>query len=537
VVWAKNLLFVAVVLGGVGALGANLIPARKPRSLPAPDPTAAAEVAPVVTRLNDALRQQWERQQVQPAPAAPDEVLVRRLSLALTGTIPSLEEVRQWESLPPGRLVDGWLDHLFRDRRYADYLAERLARAYVGSEEGPFVFYRRRRFVAWLSDQVLANRRYDETVRELLTSTGLWTDKPATNFLTVTFEPDNDKNQPNPERLAGRVARALLGVRLDCAQCHNHPFQPWKQADFQGLAAFFGQAKNGFTGIGDDPTAEWTVENRKTLAKEPVAPHVPFLAEALPADGTRREQLAAWITDPRNRYFARATANRVWALLFGRPLVEPVDDLPSAGDPPPALEILADDFIANGYDLQRLVRTIAATAAFRLDSATDATADETHEKAWAVFPLTRLRPEQVIGSLLQAAQVHTLDSESHIAVRFFRAIGENDFVKRYGDTGEDEFEGRGGTIPQRLLMMNGKIVYERTKDGLFNAATRIAMMARDDERAIETAYLAVLTRRPTTEEMAHFKQRLDGAKGNERNRRIEDLYWALVNSTEFSWNH
>src|SRR5262249_12176944 len=159
----------------------------------------------------------------------------RRVALALTGTIPALSEIRRLEATPAGDRLRLQLDNLFRERRSADYLAERLARACVGTEDGPFLVFRRRRFVAWLSDQLYQNRPYDALVREIISDSGLWTDRPATNFITVTYNPD--KKEPNPERLAARVARAFLGVRLDCAQCHDHPFQPWRRDDFQGLAA------------------------------------------------------------------------------------------------------------------------------------------------------------------------------------------------------------------------------------------------------------------------------------------------------------
>ena len=202
-----------------------------------------------------------------------------------------------------------------------------------------------------MSDEFLKNRPYDQLVRDLIAAEGLWTDKPATNFTTVTIEPDKEKNKPNPERLAGRVSRAFLGIRLDCAQCHNHPFEKWKQTDFQGLAGFFGQAKQGFTGIYDGE-GDFTVENRKTGAMETVPPHVPFLAELLPPDGSRRQQIAHWVTHPKNPYFARVTVNRIWALMFGRPMLEKVDDVSSGRNyAEGALEVLADDFVGHGFDL------------------------------------------------------------------------------------------------------------------------------------------------------------------------------------------
>jgi hypothetical protein len=535
--WLRNLLFLGLVGGGLVALGAGLMPPRQPQHVTRYDASAyhAPDFRDAVARVDAAFRRPWAEGKMRPAPAASNLAVARRLALGLMGTIPSLEEVRQFENLPPDEQLPWWVDHVLRGRRFADYFAERFARACVGTEDGPFIFYRRRRFVSWLSDQFAANRPYDQLVRDLIASAGLWTDRPATNFVTVTVQPDN-QNQPDPVRLAGRVTRAFLGLRLDCAECHDHPFAAWKQSDFQGLSAYFGQTHLGFTGIYTGP-GEYEPEDRKTSQKKVVAPRVPFAPELLPEHGSRRWQLACWVTDARNPFFARATVNRVWALMLGRPLVEPVDNLEADGvSPPAALQLLADDFAAHGFDLRRLVRVIASTEVFRLDSAADHDLTEAEESAWAAFPLTRLRPEQVVGGLLQAASVTTIDSESHILVRLARYGSQNEFVQRYGDSGEDEFDGKGGTIPQRLLLMNGKLVHEKTKEDIFNAATRIAWMAPDDRRAVETAYLTVLTRRPTPQEAAHFEKLL-GEPGGKRTERLEDLYWALINSSEFSWDH
>jgi hypothetical protein len=535
--WLRNLLFLGLVVGGLVALGAGLMPPRQPKSVTRYDAGAyrAPEFLDAVARVDASFRQQWAEGKLRPAPAASNLAVARRLALGLMGTIPSLEEVRQFEPLPADEQLPWWVDHVLQDRRFADYFAERFARACVGTEDGPFIFYRRRRFVAWLGDQFAVNRPYDALVRDLIASGGLWTDKPATNFVTVTVQPDN-QNQPDPVRLAGRVTRAFLGLRLDCAECHDHPFASWKQTDFQGLSAFFGQTHLGFTGIHNGP-GEYEAAERKGGEKRAVAPRVPFAPELLPEEGDRRGRLARWVTDAKNPYFARAAVNRVWALMLGRPLVDPVDNLEADGvTPPPALQLLADDFAAHGFDLRRLIRVIAATEVYRLDSAADHEITEAEENAWAAFPMSRLRPEQVVGSLLQAASVTTIDSESHILVRLVRYGSQNDFVKRYGDSGEDEFDGKGGTIPQRLLLMNGKLVHDKTKEELFNAATRIAWMAPDDARAVEAAYLAVLTRRPTPEEAAHFEKLL-AEPGAKRTERLEDLYWALLNSSEFSWDH
>ena len=169
------------------------------------------------------------------------------MHLALMGTIPSLQEIRQFETYQGDHRLQWWLEGILQDRRSADFLAERFARVYVGTED---VAVHSVSLAAGSSPlgSARSSRRIGRTIelaREVIASEGLWTDKPATNFITVTID-QAKQNQPNPERLAARVTRAFLGIRLDCAQCHNHPFETWKQADFQGLAAFFGQTNQGF---------------------------------------------------------------------------------------------------------------------------------------------------------------------------------------------------------------------------------------------------------------------------------------------------
>jgi hypothetical protein len=538
----RNLLFLVVCCGALLAFKASVFPSAPSR------PRLAAQVdagllRSTIERVDAAFEGLWREQNLTPAAAAPELTVARRVSLALTGTIPSLEEIRHFENLPLADRIECWLAERLADRRSADYVAERWARAFVGVDDGPFLLFRRRRLVSWLADQFSTKERYDRIVEHLIADSGLWTDTPATNFITATIQPDSDKG-PDANQLAARVSRAFLGVRLDCAECHDHPFESWKQRDFQSLAAFFGTTRHSLRGIRDVP-GDYQVENRSTGEMETIPCGVPFARELLGDQGSPRHRLAAWVTHRENRPFAREAVNRAWALMFGRPLVEPIDNLSVGGPFPPAIEILADDFVDHDYNWQRLLLVIASTKAFRADSKTDpgesfgeATNLAAPDAPWAVFPLTRLRPEQIVGALLQSASLSTIDSSSHIIVRLARAIGQNDFVKQYGDGGAEEFDAHGGTIPQRLLMMNGKIVNEKTKDSLlFNAATQIARMAPDDDTAIETAMLAVLTRRPSEEERSYFAERLAQSEGGQRTRRLGDLVWTLLNSTEFSWNH
>ena len=492
------------------------------------------EVKPIAAKVDTAFQADWASKGIAAASRADDLSIIRRLSLALTGSIPSLEEIREVQAMQGDDVPLRWLARLLADRRTSDYLAERLARVYVGTENGPFLIYRRRRLVEWLSEALLQNRPYDRIVRDLVESKGVWTTNPAVNFITVTNE---QRKGPDEKKLAAKISRAFLGVRIDCVECHDGKLgSPWKQSDFHQLAAYFGQAKFDFTGLRDDPKQQYKTRFLGEIEPAVISTKVPWMPELMPEKGPPRSRLADWITAKENKTFARTLVNRFWALLFNKPLITPVDDIPLEGPFPPGMELLAEDFIAHDFDLHHLIRVITATRVFEASSLTDQPQAEAH---WAAFPVTRLRPEQMAGSVIQAASLGSIDSEAHVLFRIKRDIDVNNFVKRYGDKGEDDFDNAGGTIPQRLLLMNGNMVTDNVKGNpLVGASTRIGLLSPDNQTAIESAYLAVFTRKPSPEESAHFEGLLASAKStNSRSSAMSDLYWTLMNATEFSWNH
>jgi hypothetical protein len=565
----RDLLFVTVSLLGAGALASNILmqdriatprsfePGRfgdlSKSSLSPPVSEPKNDWQRTLARLNAEFAEEWKRQNLQPTPPADDLTLARRLSLGLTGTIPSLEEIREIERLPEGQRLEWWTSRLLEDRRFGDYVGERLARAFVGTDEGPPILYRRRRFVTWLSDQLMARTPYNELAQKMIGGNGIWTSKPELNYITHTARPSSKGQKPDEVLLAARTVRAFLALRIDCLQCHDDNLgtinlgddgapRESKQEDFHQFAAFFKPAIVQLTGVQEatNPTdAEYRFKYLKSNEEVVVPPMVPYRADLLDEHGTRRERLARWTTHPQNKPFARAIVNRMWAIVCGRPLIEPIDEIPLHGPYPPGLEVLAEDFVEHRYDLHRLIRLIAASEPFRRASYADFEITPEHEKAWAAFPLSRLQPQQMAGAMIQSSSLNTLDEKNaHIIWLLAKNDQTQQFVRRYGDLGEDEFTDRGGTIPQRLLLMNGELVDERTKPNpIANAATRIALVTPDAEAAVNAAYLAVLTRRATPEEKAVFVPRLAAARGEERFRVMEDLYWVLVNSTEFSWNH
>jgi hypothetical protein len=598
-VWQRNILFLGVSFAGVAALAYSLLPTNRVPEPTSFDPNRAQRdgFGQVVDQVDVEFEDHWELSDLAPAERADDLVIARRLSLGLMGTVPSFEEIRRFEEKPEAERIEWWLSRILEDRRFADYLAERLARSFVGTEGGPFIRYRRDRLVRWLSDRLDEKAAYNQIVKELLADSGLWTSSPAVNFVSVTLN-DNEGGQPDPVKLAARTTRAFLGMRIDCLQCHDNnlpdefvlgsggKMHDGTQQDFHQLAAFFSEAEVTLRGVQDDSENIYEFEYLYSDKTQEVPPVFPFYDDLHIEGETRREQLANWVTHPDNKAFSRSIVNRVWALMIGKPLTDQVDNIPLYGygldsesismragalvfgDPislpvedlpairhlkgetkyrwwngaspfPPGLETLADDFVQHGYDLRRLIRLIAATKVFQQRGPFDAVSTQRTRDGLAVFPTTRLRPEQVAGAIIQSTSLATIDERASIVSKLARYFQEKEFVNRYGDPGEDEFSERGGTIPQRLEMMNGGMAHERIKfQGLLlNAASAISQLAPDDKTAIESVYLAAWSRRPPPAHLEFFEKELKGKKGQQRAKVIQDLYWVLFNARRFAWNH
>ncbi len=636
-----------VVLAVIAVVGWAARSPVTPLRLPTQLASSLQDVESTAGRVDRLFERAWKDEELTPAEAADELLVLRRLSLALHGTIPSLEEIRTFDADKQPDRLQRWTDRMMDGSRFADYFAERLARGFVGVENGAFIIFRRGRFVEWLAEQLKGNTPYDQIVREMIAGTGLWTGTPSTNFVTAAIA--NDKLDEN--KLAGRSVRAFLGQRIDCAQCHDHPFDDWTQGDFAGLAAHFGNVELSALGVEDRSSklfrldGDWkerldscvmteqlrqqfnnAVEGKQRLNKndkikvaengkswaivtdrnekqsqnddenendvddtviesefegrprfvirkengefnvyeyqrefkaqdrfddpktgEPRVrekvhgPTVPFHPEWLPQQGTRRERLAGWITHPKNQRFERAIANRVWGLMFGRPYIYPVDDLPSPSDnETDLLDILGRDFREHGYDLRRLIRVIAASRPFRLASTHDSEDPKEVTRLndqWCVFPLLRLRPEQLIGAMLQASSITTIDQNSHLISRAIKYFNTDDFVREYGDLGESELDDRAGTIPQALLRMNGNLSNDMAKAGILSSPGRVARMGSTPSHCVESCFLVCLSRRPTTEERDYFLPHLRGKSGEPLATIVGDIFWTLYNSPEFSWNH
>jgi Protein of unknown function (DUF1553) len=233
--------------------------------------------------------------------------------------------------------------------------------------------------------------------------------------------------------------------------------------------------------------------------------------------------------------------------LFGKPYLSdrPVDDLPDPEDAEfktrtEVLDLLGTDFRSHGCDLRRLIQVITSTETYRRSSlhpSQDALVLEEAERLWGVFPLNRLRPEQVIGAMLQSNSVKTIDQNSHLFSRAFRFFKERDYVNEFGDPGEAELEQRTATIPQTLLNMNGEFAREMSQTGLFATPGTLKRFSPTNEALLDNAFLTCLTRRPTDTERKHFQSQLKERPKDTDDAVLEDLFWTLYNCEEFTWNH
>lgn len=553
---AKWCWFGVIILVGLGYMASGLSkPEEKKRPKKAKTEMVSLNTRSLIPTLQqhiDAVNQARDLQLaelgLESAPAADWLTICRRISLALVGSGMSLEEIRALEQYPIEMRESIHLQNLLDDSRFHDYWAERWTRYMVGGNGGPILVYRRRRFVVWLSDMIAANQPYDETVQNLITAEGLFTDQPQVNFLTVTLDSD-ESGHPDPIRLAARTSRAFLGMRIDCLQCHNdflgnvnlgEPFNPREglQSDFHGLAAFYSSAKmNGLQGIrtGD---ADYEYQYLDSTEVEPVPPAVPFQPELLPAEGDVRTRLAEWVTHPMNHQFSRAAVSRFWTLMFGESATEEVDNIPLDEELPMMLRPIVNDFRQH-RDVRRVIEIIVRSDAFRVDSRADFDVTPEHESVFAVFPLMRLRAEQVAGSIVQGSRVKSVTRDSAFLIQLMKFGSINDFLQRYGDLGENELAAdsdSGVTIPQRLLMLNGDMLGESSEPNpLLNASAHINMFAGSDAQAVDVMFLCLLNRYPDNEESAYFVGRL--AEAENREEMIVDFFWTLANTTEFAWNH
>lgn len=510
---------------------------------------------PAQNSLDEIAAAEWKRLGVQPAALADDSTFLRRVFLDLIGTLPTADETRKFIDDSSPTKWSHVIDELLTRPEYVDYWSLRWGdllrahRRYVG-DKGLASFN------GWIRQSVRDNKPLDVMTRELLTAQGnLFTNGPVAYYFI----------DEKVEDLAETTSQVFLGVRLQCTKCHHHPNEVWTQQDYYGLAAFFSKLETKDSGAqgakfgGPKSIRPSATENPNRKPQMAVAPRVFGEASLLrsggrespgsstasaPADNTTdpRQQLAAWMTRPDNPFFARNFANRYWAAMFGPGLVEPVDDMRATNPAslPGLLDALAKEFVEHHFDSKHLLRTICNSRVYQL-------APELHPLRDADGHLFTHRVPRRLSAevLLDALNDVTGNTEKFDGQPpGTRAIALPDptiashFLTTFGKPARnnpcDCSRGSTPDLSQALHLANSTALHEKIIAPTGRLSERLKANRTDDE-ITEELYLTALSRKPTDDERQAVRETLTG--GGTRDEVWQDILWALLNCSEFVFNH
>lgn len=518
--------------------------ARRPPMSGDPSEWAAVEIVnrstqEVVHRVDSVLAELWRENGVRPTALADDEELLRRVYLDLVGRTPTVREVRSYLNDNSADRYERLVDRLLKSPDHASHLATVWRNFLIPEGVDLTAFGGVEAFDQWLAERFAAGESYDNIVGSLLLAEGRLSRSGPLLFYSAARLDSN--------RLASRTARVFLGMRLECAQCHDHPFEAWTQQEFWGFAAFFARISRPQTELESVSTVMRVhdVDYGEVMLPETEIVVAPKLLDGseIGDDGqgaARREQLVRWLTDVKNPYLARATANRVWGHMFGKGIVDPIDDFGFQNAPksPELLELLAGHFLGTGFDLRELFRTVALSKAYRLSSGA-ATVDETRLDCFAQMNVKTLTAEQVYDCIIVASMLDSpaVGEPYEFNVTRFGNTEREVFLQQFRTPGGRRTEYLGG-IPQALTLMNGALIENAT--GLSSSGLLKSLEApffTNDER-IEVLYLSTLSRRPRPSEWRLLRGYIpQDASGAELREGLADILWALLNSAEFTMNH
>jgi Protein of unknown function (DUF1549)/Protein of unknown function (DUF1553) len=462
------------------------------------------------------------------SPTADDATYLRRVSLDLTGTLPTPEVVdsfvRDQSDGKRAKLVDS----LLGSDAFTDYWTLRFARllrvhSLPNEKEGMRVY------TDWLRAQVARQAPLDQMARELLTSTGDAHVVGPANFGRMVGD---------ARAHAELVSQFFMAMQMGCANCHNHPLDRWTQDDYHGLAAVFARLDRGRE---VRLLARGAVTNLRT--NEPAIPRIPG-DRYLPEDGDPRQAIADWLISGDNRYFARATVNRLWRAMFGRGLVEPTDDLRQTNPAthPELLDRLAEDFVQNGHSLRHTLRKITLSSSYARSDRTvqgNAADDRYYSHAFR----RPLEPEVLVDAIADVTGVADAYDGRPPGTRAVAIVDplspavSLDILGRCTRLGAcDESGPSGGGLPAQLHLLNGEIVNRKLSDEKGRLQQRLREGIPDDQ-IVDEFYVRALSRHASGEELNRWRSRLQIDKQEERQRRLEDFVWSLLNNRQFLENH
>ena len=536
----------------------------------APSSGSGTTVAEIVDVINAAISQGWKDSRVTPSPAATDGEWCRRVYLDVIGRIPTVDELTAFlGDRSPGKRA-ALVGKLLDSDKYVEEYARNWTAIWTNTLIGRPPARRDRRALVnregmqqWLRRSFLKDKSYDAMVYELVSAVG--TNKPgeegyngAVNFLL-------DNLQENAATATAKTARFFLGLQVQCTQCHNHPFNEWKQDQFWGMNAFFRQTKALRTfGGGTRREIDYVRLDNEDFPgesnKNPSDAEIYYelrdgttkVAYPTFVDGTeinhsgyadevnRREELARMIV--KSEYFGKAIVNRMWAHFLGYGFTKPIDDFGSHNAPshPELLDRLGREFAAHGHDLKQLIRWIVLSEPYALSSKGNSKnrRDDPalgEKPLFSHFYLRQMRAEELYESLLVATEADKTKG-SYEQQEKTKAEWLEQFTIAFGTDEGDDTTTFNGTIPQTLMMMNGELMRNATKDEAGSFLHRVATTVPRPEAKIDLLYMSALARKPSRAEVMVANQLLL-ARGGNNTQALQDVWWALLNSNEFILNH
>jgi hypothetical protein len=506
-------------------------------TVPLGQTTARSPDFPAVNYVDRLALAKWQKLGLVPSGLCTDGEFIRRVYLDLCGKLPTPDEVRAFladtGADKRAKLIDRCLD----DKDYAAYFALRWGSilrnaSLAGSEQAAYAFH------DWMRDMIGRNRPYDEFVRGIVAAAGEWQEAPAINWFWQMR--DDQLHQPVAD-----TAQVFLGLRLQCAKCHHHPYERWSQDDYYGLAGFF--SRLGRKSFGEPPPY-YAARTRTTgevnpRTGKPIEPKLldgPVLV--IPPEEDPRHKLVDWMAKPDNPFFAKALCNRMWGHLMGRGLVDPVDDMRETNPPsnPELLDALAKDFVEHKFDVKHLLRTICNARVYQLSSVPNEV--NQHDKQnHARYYGKRLIAEVLLDAVDQVCGTRTTFNRMSRQARAVDLPHE-----AFGSYFLDVFDrpprssacecarSNGASLSSVLHLTNSPEINDKISAGTGRVAKLVQEKA-SPEKAVEEIYLAAFARLPTADEkekaLAYVQKDKDPRRG------LEDLVWALINTREFIFNH
>jgi hypothetical protein len=500
---------------------------------------AAFASANVIDRL---VLKEWKELGVEPSDSCTDAEFIRRAGLDITGTLPTADETRDFVNDKRSDKRSRLIDRLLERPEYASYFAVKWADILRNKRDGkPEAAPATYRFHDWIRESLAQNVPYDQFVRSILTASGT----PETSPPVLWY-----RKKRKTDEYVDDTAQVFLGMRLQCAKCHHHPFEVWGQDDYYGFAAFFGRVSRKTLKDGrKDGSKEDVIFTGRTgsvahpktgrlMAPKGLGDHAVKLG---PTDDPR-ERLVDWMAAPSNPYFARALVNRYWAHFLGRGIIEPLDDIRLTNPPsnPDLLDALADSFVKSGYDLKALVRLIATSRVYGLSSVPNESNASDRQSFARHYP-RRLNAEVLLDAISQVTAAPTAFSGLPSGTRAIELPDEgipSSFLDAFGrpkrDTACECERVSDASLGQSLMMLNSADVHAK----LSAPGGRAELLSKDprpDQEKVDELFWDAFARPPGSGESAAAVDYLS-AHPNARRAAFEDILWALLNAKEFQFN-